>query len=93
MVQKNAFVREEGLLIRIDNNDIFFSGVLVINQKLKFAPGFPDGMHLSHVMTALPALQAFKDHGLKTILLPDTLPDSEPEFKSDKDNDYPLEEV
>jgi hypothetical protein len=65
MVEKNAFVRKEGVLIPIDNDDVFFTGVLIIDQKLKVTMDFLNAVYLSHVMTALPALLALKDHGRK----------------------------
>ena len=70
---------------------IFFSGILVIDQELEFAPCFLDDMDLSHVMTAFTALLAFEHHRYSP--LPDTLPDCEPEFKGNQDDDHPLEQV
>ena len=52
------------MLVLIDNDRRFLPGILVIDQKLKFAMSFLYGVDLPHVVAALTTLLAFKYHVL-----------------------------
>ena len=62
MFRKNAVIQEEVVFILIDGNCRFLPGIFVVDQKRKPARNFLYGMDLAHVMTALTALPAFKNH-------------------------------
>ncbi len=52
------------VLVLIDNDRRFLPGILVVDQKLKFAMNFLYGVNLPHVVAALTTLLAFKYHVL-----------------------------
>jgi hypothetical protein len=64
LLPENAFVCEEMVLVLIDNDHRFLSGILVVDQKLKLAMNFLYRVDLPHVMAALTTLLAFKYHVL-----------------------------
>jgi len=62
LIQKNAFIKKDVPLVLLDNNQGFLPSILVIHQELNLGSVFMVGMNWSHVMTAFPALLAFKYH-------------------------------
>ena len=64
LLLEDAFVCEDMVLVLINNDHRFLTGILVIHQKRILATNFLYGVDLPHVVAALTTLLAFKYHVL-----------------------------
>jgi hypothetical protein len=62
LFEKNAFIGKKLVLVLINNYHGFLPGILIVDQKLILAKGFLYGVDLPHMVAALTALLAFKNH-------------------------------